>query len=245
MSSVGGSDEPLSSTVRAWLESDEDGREILRLLVEDPGNGALKLLNRIEAGNAPARVSTAIQGGQVGTVLNIASVEALNYGGQAPRLSPNLVEKRLQLAWNLWIGLIVLYDAAPKQEEFGRVLETIVEINQVLGSDIAPPREGESPTAIIEQYAQRIATKDQASAAIFRIGGMLAAWWSLKGFHGQQVDDQLWSQLQSAIRELGFIIPGAPKRLNEVLQPLRPGRADQGGAILLLVESVARAIAGV
>jgi tetratricopeptide (TPR) repeat protein len=64
--------------IHDWLSSDEQGREVLRLLTLDDPSAVGHIRERLECGNSPVDVRTVITGGTVEKLTNIARIENLH-----------------------------------------------------------------------------------------------------------------------------------------------------------------------
>lgn len=241
-------DKVLAAALREWLDADESGRQILRLLAEDQANGSIALLQRLGAGNAPATISTAIEGGQVGHVINVASAEALNFVGAAPSVSPSYVVERLRLGWNCFNLATLITAHLQNPAEYPHpagpeVAGMVTEINEVFGTSIAAPLTPMPPRNYLDYFVHRIESRDPLGGAVFRLGGCLCLWWQFKGRHGDEMDAELWGAVDTAVKELGFRVPGADGRVRAVLVPLRPGVASNDETPAMM-DAVGVAIAG-
>lgn len=239
-------DQALRSTVQTWLEGDAPGREILRLLVDDPATGATKLLQRLVADDAPPSLAIAVRSGEIGKIVNVASVQALNYERPTElAVSPAIAQNRLELGWNLLVDVTVMLDPEQvlpteldRDAAFARAIDSI---NGIWGTDVHPPRRSMASADMLDFFTQRIAAIDPGGAAIFRLGGMLRLWWQFKG---RDFDErEVWSWLDQALTELDYSYPGATARVHAALQPLRPGMGEND-QVDRLTTIVGRAIAG-
>ena len=243
------SDEALHTAVRQWLEGDASGQRIMRLLAEDPAEGARSLLDRLQSvKETPAPISTAISGGQIGYVINVASAEALNFVDSAPSVSPGYVKERLRLGWNCFHLALLMSAAQVKPGEHphpsnAEVIGMVAEINDVFGVNIDPPLTPMPPRNYLDYFVHRIESKDRAGGSIFRIGGCLFLWWEFKGSHEEGMDTELWSIFEAALLELGYSFPRAPDRVRQALEPLRPGKGENEEAEAIM-DAVAAAVAG-
>jgi hypothetical protein len=241
------SSQDLGATIRSWLESDDEGKEILRLLAENPLDGSVRLLQRLGGNGVPKQLSTSVSGGNVGNIINVASAEALNFTGYAPAVSPKYLVQRLRLGWNCFnLGtLISAHYHNREQYPHPSALEVgglVTEVNDTFATHIAAPLEPMPPRNFLDYFAQRIEGTDVPGATVFRLGGALCLWWQFKGRHGDEIDAELWSAVDDAVTDLGYIFPGATDSLRALLTPLRPG-IGQDGATSDIMESVAIAIA--
>ena len=224
------SEDPLRDAVRDWLSGDEEGRHILEKLASDPIDGTQLLMARLQGDQTPEAITAAVSGGQVGTIVQVASAQALHFGGAAPSVSPQYLRERLRLGWSCFhlATLISAHHTNPTAYPHpspGDVATTVSEINDVCGTTVAPPLAPMSARNYLDYFVHRLEAKDPAGAAVFRLGGCLYLWWQVKGHHGDEMDQELWAAVDDAATELNYPFPGAADRVRALLLPLAPGQA--------------------
>jgi hypothetical protein len=69
----------IAKSVRRWLETDEAATAALKVMAADPASGTMRLMEALKRRSVPNDIRTAVHGGQVGTIINIASLESLSY----------------------------------------------------------------------------------------------------------------------------------------------------------------------